>query len=535
MTAPLLHDLKRQVVTHPQDADARFRLGEALFGEGQHGAAATQLEKALALSPDHGNARRLLARAYAADDRLVAAERTLRDAVRQRPSDVALRETLAEVLERAGRIDDALLQLEEAVESEPADLERRLRLAGLYKRRGLGGPSRRHLEEAARRHPHDPRAVQDLRDLDAVAGDDVPDPERRGREFLLGRTRETLASPALRRDLTAAGLDGVTAALRTSDVAAAKRALLTAPAGPLADFVRAELSLAEGDAARAEKALERCLGASPEFGLGWERLAERRLLRGDAEGALAAAEKARSLDPARASACLARADALAALRRHDEADRAYAAAAEADPTGPASARLVAQRARRRRAEEEARPIGRIGALGWNPSGGLVSLLEAVAVPGNGQLHLTGNVGDVGQEAARVAFSCLKARAAELGIAPLVAHRDLHLHFSDTEFAKDGPSAGLALLLAAVSAYTCRALRPALAASGELTLHGAVKPVGGIHEKLVAAALFGSTRVLLPRRNLFDARELPPEVTRRLEVVHVDSVAEALAHAVLEDR
>jgi ATP-dependent Lon protease len=159
-------------------------------------------------------------------------------------------------------------------------------------------------------------------------------------------------------------------------------------------------------------------------------------------------------------------------------------------------------------------------------------VEAVAVPGRGELIFSGNVGPTGQEAAKVAFSCLKARAEELGIQRQVLRHDLHLHFADTELAKDGPSSGLALLLAGLSALTQRPLRPALAATGEVTLHGAVKAVGGLHEKLVAACLAGVRTVLVPRKNLLDARALPPEVTSRVGLVFVDSLGEAVGSAFL---
>ncbi len=110
--------------------------------------------------------------------------------------------------------------------------------------------------------------------------------------------------------------------------------------------------------------------------------------------------------------------------------------------------------------------------------------------------------------------------------------DLHLHFIDTENPKDGPSAGLALALAGVSAYTRRALKPRLAATGEITLQGGVRPVGGLHEKLLAARLAGVETVIVPRKNLFDLRELSREVLSRVSLVYVDSLPEALEHALL---
>jgi ATP-dependent Lon protease len=154
----------------------------------------------------------------------------------------------------------------------------------------------------------------------------------------------------------------------------------------------------------------------------------------------------------------------------------------------------------------------------------------MAVPGKGELHFSGNVGPTGKEAGQVAFTCLKARAGPLGIEALVRERDLHLHFTDTEMGKEGTSSGLALALAGISAYLHKPLRSRLGATGEITLHGDVRRVAGIHEKMVAAHLAGLTRVLLPRGNLRDAQQLPAEVRERVELVHVDTVADALGAA-----
>ena len=114
----------------------------------------------------------------------------------------------------------------------------------------------------------------------------------------------------------------------------------------------------------------------------------------------------------------------------------------------------------------------------------------------------------------------------------MAH-DLHLHATDTEKNKDGASAGLALVLAGVSAYTQRPLRAHLAATGEITIMGEVKPIGGVHEKVVAAHLAGIRTILLPRRNLREGRDLPDEVAAKMELIFVDTVAEAIEKALLK--
>jgi ATP-dependent Lon protease len=209
----------------------------------------------------------------------------------------------------------------------------------------------------------------------------------------------------------------------------------------------------------------------------------------------------------------------------------YQAAIKREPDGKASDKLRSLTSPTGVVVSDEPRVGRIGVLGWTPRGGAVSPLEAVAVVGKGELIFSGNVGPTGQEAAKVAFSCLKARARDLQIDALVGGHDLHLHFTDTEMGKDGPSSGLALVLAGVSAYTQQALMPRLAATGEITIYGEVKPVGGIYEKIVAAHLAGIRTVLLPRRNLREGRDLPDEVAARMELIYVDSVAEAIGKAI----
>jgi len=202
----------------------------------------------------------------------------------------------------------------------------------------------------------------------------------------------------------------------------------------------------------------------------------------------------------------------------------------AEELGESAAAPDALLARLERRRASSTTVGRIGVLGWTPVGGAVSPLEAMAVPGKGELIFSGNVGPTGREAGQVAFTCLKARAGPLGIEALVRERDLHLHFTDTEMGKEGTSSGLALALAGISAYLQEPLQPRLGATGEITLHGDVRRVAGIHEKLVASYLAGLTRVLLPRGNLRDAQQLPAVVRERVELVHVDTVADALGAA-----
>lgn len=174
---------------------------------------------------------------------------------------------------------------------------------------------------------------------------------------------------------------------------------------------------------------------------------------------------------------------------------------------------------------------RMGLLGWTPHGGAVSPLEAVSVPGKGELFFSGNVKGSGVEAGRVAYNCLKARGSTLGIATEVMKMDLHLNFADAEMGKEGLSSGLALALAGQAAFSGRRLRARLGATGALTLSGEVQRVEGIHEKLTAAFLDGLERILMPRLNRADAEALPPRVRTRLEILYVSTLEDALPHAV----
>ncbi|XHF22491.1 hypothetical protein NR800_19315 [Corallococcus interemptor] len=210
----------------------------------------------------------------------------------------------------------------------------------------------------------------------------------------------------------------------------------------------------------------------------------------------------------------------------DEAQALYARAGANGESLAAAGRDAEVAERRRLLARDLPAAGRVGVLGWHPGGGHVSPLEAVAVPGRGVLRCSGRVGPEGQEAADVAFSVVRARAPALSLGTLTTRYDLHLHYTDTEVGKDGLSSGLALSLAGLSAYTQRPLPARLAVTGELTLNGEVRRVGGVHEKLVAAYLEGMRVVLHPRRNLDDVAALPPEVSGRLRLIAVDSLDEA---------
>ena len=170
-------------------------------------------------------------------------------------------------------------------------------------------------------------------------------------------------------------------------------------------------------------------------------------------------------------------------------------------------------------------------LAWTPTGGEILFVEATRMRGHGKLVLTGQLGDVMRESAMTALSWVRANAARLAIdASLFAESDLHVHFPAGAIPKDGPSAGNALVSALVSLLTGRAVRADVAMTGEITLRGAVLPVGGIADKLLAAHRAGIRRIILPERNAKDLVELPANIRDELEIVLVKRVDETLAAA-----
>ena len=180
--------------------------------------------------------------------------------------------------------------------------------------------------------------------------------------------------------------------------------------------------------------------------------------------------------------------------------------------------------------ERTPPVGLVAGLGWSPTGGSILFVEAVATPGEGAIRLTGRLGEVMRESGHTATSLVRSRAARFGIDPgFFARHDIHVHVPKGGVPKDGPSAGVTVTCALVSALSGRRVRPDVAMTGEVTLRGRVLPVGGIREKLVAAHRAGIRTVILPAGNRKDEPELPPRVREDLTlryVEHIDDVLEA---------
>jgi ATP-dependent Lon protease len=168
-------------------------------------------------------------------------------------------------------------------------------------------------------------------------------------------------------------------------------------------------------------------------------------------------------------------------------------------------------------------------LAWTPVGGDILFIEASRTPGKGTLILTGQLGEVMRESVQAALTLVKGRVIQLGIDPSVFERsDIHVHVPAGATPKDGPSAGVAMFTALASLLTDRTVRSDTAMTGEISLRGLVLPVGGIKEKVVAAAAAGLTRVMLPARNRRDFDDIPASARDKLEFIWLERVDEALA-------
>jgi ATP-dependent Lon protease len=178
-------------------------------------------------------------------------------------------------------------------------------------------------------------------------------------------------------------------------------------------------------------------------------------------------------------------------------------------------------------------IGVATGLAWTPAGGDVLFIEALLTSGKGALLLTGQLGDVMKESAQAAFSWAKSKADELGIDPEKFSRvDVHVHVPEGAIPKDGPSAGVTLATAMVSALAGRAVKRSVAMTGEITLRGNVLPVGGIKEKVLAARRARVDTIVLPQQNRRDLEEVPKELLKEITFVFAESVRQVLKVALV---
>jgi ATP-dependent Lon protease len=176
-------------------------------------------------------------------------------------------------------------------------------------------------------------------------------------------------------------------------------------------------------------------------------------------------------------------------------------------------------------------IGMVTGLAWTAVGGDTLYIEVTPMMGTGKLVLTGQLGDVMKESARAGLSYIRSKAKEFGIDPeFYSNTDIHIHIPEGAIPKDGPSAGITIATAIISALTKTPVRRDVAMTGEITLRGRVLPIGGLKEKILAAHRAGITKVIIPDENTKDLEEIPENIREEIEIVAVQHMEEVLEHA-----
>jgi ATP-dependent Lon protease len=179
--------------------------------------------------------------------------------------------------------------------------------------------------------------------------------------------------------------------------------------------------------------------------------------------------------------------------------------------------------------EKADEVGVVQSLAWTENGGEIMAVEVAVLEGKGALQMTGQLGEVMQESAQAGLTYIKSRAAVLGIDLEVFERmDIHLHIPEGAIPKDGPSAGITIATAMISALTGRPAFRHIGLTGEITLRGRVLPIGGVREKVLAAHRAGLRTVVLPEKNMKDLHDVPKTARAELKIIpvkHMDQVLE----------
>jgi ATP-dependent Lon protease len=183
--------------------------------------------------------------------------------------------------------------------------------------------------------------------------------------------------------------------------------------------------------------------------------------------------------------------------------------------------------------EEKDHIGMSTGMAWTQFGGELLFVETLTMPGRGMVTVTGKVGDVMKESAQAAVSFVRSRSDSLGIDDKFYRKlDLHIHIPEGATPKDGPSAGIAMCTSLVSALTKRPVRREVAMTGEITLRGRVLPIGGLKEKILAAHRGGIKKIIIPKENEKDLKDIPASISKQLEFVSVEHMDEVLPHALV---
>jgi ATP-dependent Lon protease len=169
-------------------------------------------------------------------------------------------------------------------------------------------------------------------------------------------------------------------------------------------------------------------------------------------------------------------------------------------------------------------VGVAVGLAWTANGGAILPVEVVTMPGKGGLMVTGQLGDVMQESSRAALSYIRSRADDLNLTDDFPNNlDIHIHLPEGAIPKDGPSAGITMAIAMISALTRRPVRHDLAMTGEITLRGRVLPIGGLKEKALAAHRVGIRTVLIPAENMKDLADIPEKIRQAMDFIPVETM------------
>jgi ATP-dependent Lon protease len=176
-------------------------------------------------------------------------------------------------------------------------------------------------------------------------------------------------------------------------------------------------------------------------------------------------------------------------------------------------------------------VGVATAMAWTENGGEIMPVEVLILEGKGNLQITGQIGDVMQESAHAALSYLKSRSEELQLeSDIYEQLDVHIHIPEGAIPKDGPSAGITIATALISAFTNRKVYKEVGMTGEITLRGKVLPVGGVREKVLSAHRAGLKTIMLPARNMKDLIDIPKKVLTDLKIIPVEHMDEVLGIA-----